>query len=631
MPIDVESMRADPEFRALPPKNQQALLTQALRENGGVLPPFAATAGGLSMPASRVGLVGSLARRQPTGQEISEFGAPMLGQAAGTAALGPLGGTAGAMTLFALQRRVQTGEWPGWRELGFQGAMALAMPMVSGIMRGVQSGLRVAPPGRMALRTEALTAFEQSRAGTEQQIAALRGEAGASVAQLERMAAQTKALREDYLRFAKDAEARDITAARLRVQGLRERTVQTARDFVAKLPVLSEDEISALYAKVDQHQFTLPTTLVRDAQRTIAADVEMVRKFFPQANVGERARLAAGAPAISEPSAQLSFLPQPLVQETMTFQETRGLLKWLGQRIGSLQTATTPDAGEQLGAAKLLYANLQRTLDMAVDQGTLPTQARLDLRAANLAYKQSATVDALADAVESAIGTTQQGQVTLNAGRLLDTLRKGKQGTFLADRLREVGLYEQVEQTFTQMASGIRKAAEEIPTVRGAFARQRSEIVPALREQEMAMRAAAAQTQQQGAQRVQGLQATVRAQEAALPPLVPRPSFQTMRDVGIAAGGVTALITGGQFPVASGVGAFAATPFVLARLLMTGPGQRLVSRVLHANGGVLDEPTLQLLASAVLRTAGSNIGGMIGSTTQGTTGTAQSLMPSGVQ
>lgn len=562
-------------------------------------PGLQQTGQGLILPRERAGILPLLARPTPTRQELVEIGATTAGQAVGQATpAGPLGGAAGAMTAFALQRKVQTGKWPSWRELGLQGTMALAVPMVGGMVRGVQTGLRISPPGRMVGRQQALEAFEASRAAGETTIQGVQAETTVEVQQLQRMAAQTQAIRRDYTAHAKDALQREVTASRLKVEGLREAGVQTGRDFVARLPVLTEEEIAGLYAKTAQHQFTMPTTLLRQAQGEIAKDVSLVQKFFPQAGMGERARLAAGAPQAT-PSAQLELLPVPA--EQMTFQEAHGLLKWLGQRIGSLQRATTPDAGEQLGAAKLLYSKVQQSLEQAAESGAIPAQARADLRAANLAYKQRATVEALGDAIESAIATNAKGQITINPGRLLDTLRKGKQGTFLADRLREVGLLDQVEKTFGDIAAGIRQEAARIPAVRERFAAQALEIIPPLKEQEAAMRAAAQHIQARGQAQIADIRGGLQVQEAGIPPTVRPPSMEGILGAGGFSSGMTLLITGGHYGQAGAIGALAAAPFVLARLLMTGPGQTLVRRMVTANAGVLDEPMLQLLASTVLR------------------------------
>ena len=580
----------------------------------GALSPFEATRRMLGEPPGQ---------DIPSRQQLIEQGAPMLGQALGQLTpAGPIGGAAGAMAAFAMQRKVQTGAWPTWRELGLQGTLALAPAMVSGVARGLRGGLAISPPGRMATRTQALSEFDalQAQAGT--QIGQIKAGTGADVAQLERMAARTRGLREQYSAAAKEMQTKEIAARRLTLSGLRESGVTTAREFVQRLPSLTEGEIQALYAKVATYKFTMPTDLLTQTQAEIARDVGLVQKFFPQAGLGERARLAT-QPAITAPAPRVSALVDafgnpiahpgpPSVIGTMTFEESHGLLKWLGQRIGSLQKATTPDAGEQLGAAKLLYSRLQQSLDRAAQSATVPQQAREALRAANFAYKQQATTESLADAIEGAISTNMQGQLTLNPGRLLDTLRKGKTGTFLAERLREVGLLDSVEQTFRGIGTDIRAAAQAIPASRARFAAQAVEIIPPLREQEARMLAAAQGRTAQAAAQVQGLkaqaaaqvqelEAQVTARQAALPAPARPPSLRAMTDMGLLMGGMTMLLTGGHYSKAGAVASLAATPLILARLLMTDPGQRLVRSALAQNIGVLDEPMLQLLASTALR------------------------------
>lgn len=540
-----------------------------------------------------------------------------------------------------------------------------------------------------------------------------------------------------------DRKVREIEAAKQFAVGVRKKTVENAREWVKALPTPTDDEITKLYEKVGQHRFLLPTDLLQGAQEHIGEKVNMVRRFFPRANLGEVARLsalpeeAAGAlpmqgkvemPRIElqkfirtkfgitaegeelrgellaltapaetrttgllnkggmtldemaqaaeeagyilspDKTALLNALDTsmrgrpvfsmhddmadelgdffdraaggaPLLPTEMSFQEARALLTWLGQRIGSLKRATTPDAGEQLGAAKLLYQRVQQTLDRAVGTGDLSAQARKDLKAANAAYKVKATVDELADEIEAAISIRSDFGVDFNPGKVLDTLRKGKDGEFLRERLRDVGLLDSTQTFLNRAGVQLSIAKQRVPATRQALAKELQQIRAGAREQantlaikkgeldeltrlekeRIAQESVARETaitdqsqqmldaigqrqqQIQGAlrdtrQRFQvqkeGLQEGLAAARRDIPEPVRMPSL------GFWGSGVGVAAWMNSVP-----GLAITAPVLFARLMMTAPGQRALAKMMQRNNGAFSPEELQVLAAMVLRDA----------------------------
>lgn len=592
--------------------------------------------------------------------------------------------------------------------------------------------------------TDIQQAQQAGKAVQSSELAAVRDRAKAHLAAIDRTALETQQAHQAHLDALHDAQTRELATARQQAVGTRQRAVTNAREYVQQLPVPTEETVKELYDAVGTYHFTMPTTLLRDAQEQLGQTVSTVKKFFPRAGMGETERLAAmgsgTVPAatreagqelqqfirshggmklsgeelqgelaaviapkdtgttgllnnrsgqslqtMAERAHEAGFLDTPdktalldalsrshgghpvynvsterMVDELgdffdrasgqaptvpgeISFQEARSLLKWLGQRIGSLQRATTPDAGEQLGAAKLLYGKVQQTLDGAAKDLHIPTEARAALQEANAAYKVQATVETLGDTIERFITDGK-----FNASGMLDYLRKNKEGGFLRDRLFQIGQLDNVERFLFEVNRDIKTAASQVGSTRSRFQQETTAARRTLRDAPEAFREQRAGIQTtmageeaaiaaRGAEQAGALQAEAQGVEESLRHAPQQFQFATdqlkrqhddfaARLTGRYQQQKTALqdrlaaqeadippkpwvpplyAGGGGFIAAlyyhSPIGQIVGAGVLLARGLMTPPGQRWVAKQLIQNRGTVDPSFVERLGNTYAR------------------------------
>jgi hypothetical protein len=334
-----------------------------------------------------------------------------------------------------------------------------------------------------------------------------------------------------------------------------------------------------------------------------------------------------------------------------SFQAIRETLSRVGETIGDLRVAVSQGrtgAREELRAWSSIYGALQQSLDEAVSHFELTPAARQQLKLANDAFKVRATVQDLRGLFEGKFRTPEGGYEQLNPGPIIDALRRPEHAD-LRQKLEDIGVLGKLDGFLTDLQARLAAPKDAVKQAREleAMARQLSKQMS--REEQLAVarylqstqrlstrldaaradvgEEVAASSQQTDARvgmltaQQQAIQQQTEARAGMLQSqadVAQREGAETLRDLerqraslpvptfnnslmfgyapaatGLAAGALsgsprTGLAVTGGFEVAS----------LVARMLMTPQGQKVVGRVLEASGGRFTPAAVVVLSQA---------------------------------
>ena len=465
------------------------------------------------------------------------------------------------------------------------GAPIALRGVLSSLGRNIHRWARISRAGKIAQQEAVQTQRTRLTRDYEQAVQRQREALEPIETMSEELQAQYKRAQQvqNQLRKAMQDQQRRLN---IRAQSARTQHPLQARQLIAEIDTPTSGEIEELYRQVDSFDIELPAHRFRMAQDQLRQSEQLLRDF-PGLQSGPIRQLAGEtAEEISEPARQIIvrldrqgrpvFAGQEAGPETFSFTQIQAALKRLGQRYASLQKSDFPQKREQLAAITTLRRSLEKTLDDAAETSGIGREAQNALQLANAAYKRFRTVGDLGELVEGAIQTAPDGTQALNAGRLLDILRTGRQHENLRKQLDSMKLLEPLRANLARMAQ---EATRPPPlTLPRAPMQPGRDILGKARQQ------------------------LPEIKSPDLPRLpfdepLTRPSLTGITVRGTATGG-TALALDVDPQMAGAVSLAAMAPAIISRALMTPSGQRLLLGIIRTRGPQLDDTVLRLLAVA---------------------------------
>ena len=283
--------------------------------------------------------------------------------------------------------------------------------------------------------------------------------------------------------------------------------------------------------------------------------------------------------------------------EAPTFQAVKETLTRYGQAIRSARAAVVAGregAQAQLSAYSKVYGALQQGLDDAIEGGELPDGLRTALQKANSAFKVKATVDDLSALIEAKIRYPREGAAgVLNVGQLMNELEKLSNAD-LVGKLREVGVYDGLQDTLAAARERIASPQEQVRALRQLEGELKA-ILPQVKARGDARIGQLRSIDEQVRQRVGDEVSSARVRVAVLEGQRPSPSGALGFLEASSLGGIIGYgVSREPLGVALGVTAAQAARYY-ANYLMQPHGQVILKRFLEATGETVPAPATRAL------------------------------------